>query len=56
MKYDEFLFKLDEYKSEFHQVNNRDIKTIQELEEFLKQRKYGRKPRRTLKSLKHIGM
>jgi hypothetical protein len=53
MKFDEFKEKLQEYKEEYKITHKKELATIKELEDFLKQKKYlTSKRRRHLTSLK----
>lgn len=52
LKFNEFMDKLQQLKSEFEQENGRKAETVAELEAFLKKRQFRAKGRRHLTSLK----
>ena len=52
MTYDEFEQKFTEFKEEYKNIYKKYPETIAEFELYLVKRKYGRKPKKTLKSLK----
>ena len=52
LKYDQFREMLKAYKEDFLRVHGREIETVAELEEYLKQRKIRSLGRRNLTSLK----
>lgn len=59
MNYDEFLDRLREYREEYRAAYGRELKTIDQLEEYLSRRKTGRvrrSGRRALKSLRGFGL
>jgi len=55
MKFDEFTNKLKEIKESFKRRHGRDLQTIEELEQYLADRKFGVK-RRHLTSLKGFNL
>jgi hypothetical protein len=52
MTFDEFEQKFSSIKEEFKNVYKRYPETIKEFESYLIKRKFNRRPRKTLKSLK----
>ena len=56
LKYDQFRDTLKEYKADFLRVYGREMETVAELEEYLKQRKIRSLGRRNLTSLKGFNL
>lgn len=55
MSFDEFSKKLQDLKDEYRRVFQKEVVTVQELEDFMARRKY-RKGGRALKSLKGLAL
>ena len=54
MRYDEFFERLQELKKDFKRVHGREVRTMAEFEQYLKQRKIRSLGRRNLTSLKGL--
>jgi hypothetical protein len=56
MGFDEFATRLKDIKADFLKAHGRELKTVEELEQYLMRRKFSPKGSKALKSLKGLNL